>query len=1057
MNKNKNISSFTIIVVFLSLTIAGISLLPLLPVKLVPSRSLPRISVNFSMRNSSPRVVEMEATSKLEAMLARVKGIKSINSRSGNGNGSITLVFDKHKSIDVARFEVSTIIRQAWSELPETVSYPYLSVARPDEKSTGPFLTYTLNSAVLPIIIQNYANNVIKTKLSSIKGIYKIDVTGATPMEWQLEYDNDVLQALDINISDIRNAIRLYYSTDFIGMGEIEQNGKKIYTRVVLGKNIKNSHFDASLIPVKTNQGKIIYLNELVKIKKVEESPRSYFRINGLNSIYISFLAEETANQLKLSKKVKKALGEIEKDLPPGYELYQSYDATEFIKNELFKIYFRSGFTILILLFFVFLISRNLRYLFLIVVSLLVNLSIAFIFYYFIGLEIQLYSLAGITISLSLIIDNTIIMTDHLIYQKNRLIFMPILAATLTTIGALSIIFFLDENIRLNLQDFAAVVMINLFASLAVALFFVPSMVDKIKLTKQNQGKHKKLRFLLKRINVKMSLFYQFIITLLSKRKWIVYVFFILLFGIPTFSLPEKIEKETKWAKFYNSSLGSTFYKEKIKPVSDKVLGGTLRLFAKKVHNGGYFNRENQTVLSITASMPSGTTLAQMNFLIMKMESYLTSFKEIKQFQTRVNNPNRASISVFFTKDAEDSGFPYELKNNVISKAIELGGGSWGVYGLEDRGFNNDVREYAGQNKVKLTGYNYDELYMWADTLKNRLKKYRRVEEITINSDFSWYKDDYKEFLFDLNKHEIAISNISPYSIFYSLNNVFAKDVYVDYLTFKDRQEKIKLYSKQSKLRDVWALNNIGENANNQFYKLSKFAKIKKSQIPKDVVKENQQYKLALQYSYIGSYFLAKSILKKELKSLNEVMPTGYKAENIQDRWYWGSEGINKQYLLLLLLVVIIFFTTSILFNSLKQPFIVILIIPISFIGVFLTFYWFSLNFDQGGFASFILLSGITVNASIYILNEYNNILKTYPLLNSKRAYIKAWNRKIIPILLTIISTILGFIPFIIGLKRESFWFPLAAGTIGGLIMSLIGIFILLPMFVVKKEKRKKL
>ena len=128
--------------------------------------------------------------------------------------------------------------------------------------------------------------------------------------------------------------------------------------------------------------------------------------------------------------------------------------------------------------------------------------------------------------------------------------------------------------------------------------------------------------------------------------------------------------------------------------------------------------------------------------------------------------------------------------------------------------------------------------------------------------------------------------------------------------------------------------------------------------------------------------------------------------------------------------------------------------IPISYIGVFLTFYWFKLNFDQGGFASFVLLCGITVNASIYILNEYNQIRERKPLMPPYRAYLKAWNAKIIPIFLTVVSTILGFIPFMLGSDKEAFWFPLAAGTIGGLAMSILGIFLYLPIFTLKKQSK---
>lgn len=103
----------------------------------------------------------------------------------------------------------------------------------------------------------------------------------------------------------------------------------------------------------------------------------------------------------------------------------------------------------------------------------------------------QLYSLAGVTISLSLVIDNTIVMTEHIRNRHNRKAILSILAATLTTMGALVIIFFLDEKIRLNLQDFAAVVIINLGVSLLIALFLVPALIDKMNLEWKKAGKRK--------------------------------------------------------------------------------------------------------------------------------------------------------------------------------------------------------------------------------------------------------------------------------------------------------------------------------------------------------------------------------------------------------------------------------------------------------------------------------------------------------------------------------------------------------------------------------------
>lgn len=1087
MSASPKISSFTIIVTFLCVALAGIAFIPLLPIKLSPSRTLPQLTISYNMPGNSARVIEMEVTSRLEAMLARIKGIKEINSTSGNGWGYVTLELDKHTNIDAARFEASTIIRQTWPSLPDGLSYPVLEMSRPDDKEARPFMSYTLNAAATPIFIQRFAEDQIKPRLSGIPGIYRIDVSGATPMEWRLEYDSRQLATLGISIPDIQKAISQYYQKEFLGTGNVEtqlatsreggQNSQWI--RLALVPENETDGFNPSLITVLNKDGKLIRLDQLLKVTRQEEAPQSYYRINGLNSIYLSIRAEETANQLELAKLVKAEMEHIRTLLPPGYEIHTSYDATEFIRDELNKIYVRTGLTVLILLMFVLLITRELKYLFLIVISLSINLCIAVILYYLLGLEMQLYSLAGVTISLSLVIDNTIVMTEHIRNRHNRKAILSILAATLTTMGALVIIFFLDEKIRLNLQDFAAVVIINLGVSLLIALFLVPALIDKMNLEWKKSGKkktsgeetgptwrnriRKRTNHFLKRFPVYYNRYYQWQINFLCGWKKLACFILLLAFGIPVFLLPEKIEYDTKDKKKvytatdslliekYNKFASNETYKEKIKPIVDKALGGTLRLFVQKVYEGSYFTRNEETVLSVSASLPNGTTLSQMNTLMGRMEAYLSTFKEIRQFQTNVYSARQAGIRIYFTKESERSGFPYTLKSKIISKALELGGGSWQVYGLQDQGFSNDVREGAGSFRIEMYGYNYDELYEWAERLKAKLLTHRRIKEVLINSEFSWWKDDYQEFYFNLNKAQLAQEDIQPIDLFASINPVFGKDIYTGTIVVNEETEKLKLSSRQSQEYDVWSMQYVPQTIDGKPYKLAELASVEKGQMPQKVCKVNQQYRLCLQYEYIGASNQGNKIQERDLKEINAILPMGYTAKSDSAYWYWDKKD-NKQYLLLLLIIVIIFFTTSILFNSLKQPLAVIFVIPISYIGVFLTFYWFKLNFDQGGFASFVLLCGITVNASIYILNEYNQIRQRKPLMSPYKAYLKAWNAKITPIFLTVVSTILGFIPFMLGPDKEAFWFPLAAGTIGGLAMSILGIFLYLPLFTLKKQ-----
>ncbi|MEE1146373.1 MAG: efflux RND transporter permease subunit, partial [Bacteroidaceae bacterium] len=360
MNKIRTFSPFTLIVAFVCLSLVGLALLPQLPVKLSPSHTLPRLTVSFTMPGNASRVIEAEVTSRLEAMLTRVKGVKNVNSTSDNGSGSITLELDKHADMETARFEVSAIVRQAWSQLPEGVSYPQIRANRSNERASRPFITYTLNAPASPVLIQRYAEEHIKPVVGQLKGIYKVDLRGATPMEWRLEYDNVQLERLGITLSDIQTAIARHYEKEFLGICPLTKGaGDKEWIRLVRTATGKETEFHPEEILLEAADGTLIGLEKLIRVTHEEAAPTSYYRINGLNSIYMNVTAEETANQLELAKEVRQTMWKLQQKMPPGYEVHISYDATEHIQKELDKIYFRTGLTVLILLLFVALITWN--------------------------------------------------------------------------------------------------------------------------------------------------------------------------------------------------------------------------------------------------------------------------------------------------------------------------------------------------------------------------------------------------------------------------------------------------------------------------------------------------------------------------------------------------------------------------------------------------------------------------------------------------------------------------------------------------------------------------
>jgi multidrug efflux pump subunit AcrB len=146
---------------------------------------------------------------------------------------------------------------------------------------------------------------------------------------------------------------------------------------------------------------------------------------------------------------------------------------------------------------------------------------------------------------------------------------MPLLSATLTTLGALVVVFFLDDNDQVNLIDFAMVIIINLLVSLIISLFFIPSLLTGLSI-KQSEKLISQRR--VRRIAVFSSIYGTYI-KFANNWRYAFIILIILIFGLPTYFLPFSIERETTFAKLYNSTLGSNFYREHLRMPIEKISG----------------------------------------------------------------------------------------------------------------------------------------------------------------------------------------------------------------------------------------------------------------------------------------------------------------------------------------------------------------------------------------------------------------------------------------------------------------------------------------------------
>ncbi len=1040
---------------FVLFAVCGLALIPRLTVKLNPGRESKSLTVSFVYPGAAPQVVEHEVTSVLEGALATMNGVRQIESNSSFGYGSIIIETEEESNIETLRFQILSVIKDVWQHLPQQVGYPEISSGSDQKSNKELLVSYTLTGNASSHKLREYADNSIKRAFSRIKSVSGIETYGATPYEWKFTYNHQLLNQYGISPNDLAGSLNQWQQKTGVGVSGDNITTKGLHaTPVVISYSdeteLINSWKD---IPVTIIGNKIVRFGEVAKLEIKEQQPVNYFRINGKNTVSINIYAAQNSNQLALAKDVEKVENNIKASLPQGWQLIQMFNSSDYLRKEINKTVLRLIAALVLLFLFILLVQRSWKYLLFIIISLTVNISIACILYYLFHVEIHLVSIAGITVSIGIIIGNYIIMADYLMKRKSLRIYMPLMGATLTTLGALVVVFFLDDNDQVNLIDFAMVTIINLLVSLIISLFFIPSLLTGLSI-KQSEKLISQRR--VTRIATFSSIYGAYI-KFAHNWRYAFIVLIILMFGLPTHLLPFSIERETAIAKAYNRTLGSNFYREHLRMPIERITGGMLRLFMQHVSDGnGSYQPSGETTLYMRVSLPTGTTIVQLNEVCVRMENYLSRFEGIRQFQTYVNSPQDASIIVYFTKEAQNSAIPAEVKSFLIQKANEFAGADFGIY-LRNESFSNELTEGWRSSQVQLSGFDYRQLVSLAQDFSDTLSHNPRIKDLAIFSgnDIFLQTSTVDERGLLIDKSRLANAGIGYNEYITALQRYNAGATAQTMITGDKGYTPVSFFASDLSSLDFWQFMHTAIGNDSVKLRPAEASILTTMRVDGNIYKKNQSYMIRLAYNFIGPDELSRRVLERETNKFKGRLPLGFKAEipKYDYAWMFGSKPI--QYWLIGLIVLIIWTISAILFESLLQPLVVISMVPISYIGALFTFYYFEIPFDVGGYASLILHSGLSANMVIYILNDLNQIRK-YNKHNPLKNYVKAFNSRIVPLLLTILSIVAGLLPFLLFDIFTSFWTSFAAGTIGGLLFLVPLIVLFLPVFLKMDLKNKK-
>jgi len=1037
-------SAFGTVVVFALLICIGAALVPQLSVRLLPDRTHASLTVSARLPGASPETTELELATPLEAALSRLKGIAGITSVSSQGHCRIRLQLDKWTDPEAFRFEASALVRQLYPRLPAHASYPSVSLNRPDEdKKDRPLVSFTLSGPGTTNDIASYAEREIRPLANGIRGLHAFHISGARSVYQTIVPDVRKMRTAGVTVADLQDQLSQGFRNR--ELGRVATNREQ--TALFLNKGIR----DAETLedwPIRMADGRMFRLADIAQVAERPDRRDHAYRINGAEQVSLVFYAQEHVNTIRLANQIKRELQTFADRSAEGYALRLEFDQTDHIRDELGKIYLRTGLSVLVLLLFVIAITRNLRYLFIILAALAANVLLSVSCYYLFGVEIHLYSLAGVTISLGLVVDNAIVIVEDIRHTGRNRIFAAILASTLTALGALSVVFLLEEEQRLELADFAFAIIVNLLVSLPIAYFFIPALLQLFPVRlRQKRSLYKR-----KRLLVRFSRLYRLQLEFMVRRRAICLLLVVLAFGLPAFLLPTEIKNpENAWGKLYNQTFGSPFYNKTLREHVDKYLGGMLHYYIRNGHASGGrrgADGEERTQLLVDVRMPQGARFEQMETVCREFEQVIARYeKHLDLFTTNVYDPTRAGISVYFKKGVP-SAIPHQLKSLLERQSILSGSADFAVHGI-GRGFNNALNMAVFDSAILLKGYNHQQLQALAMIVRDSLTVHSRVSDIMLSSRREHGRGTNHEHVVRFSDPEfMALNRIGRRSMGTALDGLAERTVQVGSFAHPESGE-----DRGGLLAYKHLPLPVDDSTSSKFFAVSQIEKIR---IGREMVRRNQEYLLYLNYRFIGTYDQNRLMGERIVTAITPLLPFGYKVEDTVYRG-WGEGSLDYLWFVPLILLII-YMICAVLLESFRRPLAIIAMIPFSFIGVLWIFQLLDLRFDEGGYAALLMLSGLVTNAALYILNDLNFIGQ-----NSRNArasasarFVKAFNAKAMPIVITTASAILSLLPFMLAGEEKGFWFTLSAGTIGGLLFSLLGSYFFLPLLLIKREAKQR-
>ena len=1035
-----------------------------MPKQQYPDASMPTIFVNTPYLGNSAEEIENLISRPIEKELEGVEGIKSVNSTSIQDFSVIVAEFEASLDMSEVLRKTKDAVDKAKSELPTDLKQDpeILEI----NFSEIPIVTVNVSGDYSPDELRAYAEQ-LKNKIELIKEVSKVQMRGQQEREMKIDVDLNKMQSLKVSFTDIENAVKTENLT--MSGGEIVKNGFRRAVRIV---GQFTSDIELENIIVKSETQRPIYLKDIATVKYGYKERTSYARSDGYPVISLDVIKRKGKNLLAAADELKIVLAQEVNELPSDLKVSLFNDQSVNTRNEVSNLEnsIISGVILVILVLLFFLGLRNASF---VGIAIPLSMLMGILFLYVSGTTMNIVVLFSLILALGLLVDNGIVVVENIYrYMQDGYssieaakfgtgeVAWPIIASTATTLAAFLPLAFWPGIMGEFMKFMPITLILVLGSSLFVALVINPVLTSRF--MKVDTQADERSGYVTKRKNVFIGIAIMLLMAVaghIIKIDWIRNLmllaaaisalnFFVLRPGAFLFqnSMMPRLEK------FYNRFV--TFALDGIKPIlffigTFILLFASGLLFAVKTPKVTFFPSADPIYINTFIELPLGVDIEKTNEITKEVETKILQILEkneqiveavLTQIGENTSDPNqppepgltphKARITVNFVPTQDRGGVSTREILNEIRGSIK---NYAGVKIFVDK--NADGPPTGKPINLEIRGDNIDTLVTLTARVKALINNLP-IEGIEgLNADVNIGKP---ELLINIDRAAARRYELSTYSISDALRtSVFGKEVskYKDgedehpimlRLSEKYRNDENKLINQKVTFRNP---------ANGQIVQvpISAVATFNYSSTYSSIRRLDGQRVITLSSNLLDGYNANEIVteLQNEMSSFD--LPEGYTYEftgeqqqQAEDMAFLGGA--------LLLAVFLIFIILVTQFNSIISPFIVILSIVFSLIGVLLGYVitgsTISVIFTGVGIIS---LAGVVVNNAIVLIDYINLLIRNksddqgllstdeLPYHEIKNSIIKAGGTRLRPVLLTAITTVLGLIPLALGINFNFF------------------------------------